>query len=43
VKEHVLRLDVAMNDALAMRVIERRRDFGRDANRVDYGELSFPA
>jgi hypothetical protein len=34
VKENVLRLEVAMNDAFAMRVVERGRDRRRDSNRL---------
>ena len=33
-KENVFRLDIAVNHALAMRVVERRGDVGCDTNRV---------
>ena len=41
VQENVLRLDVAMHHALAMRVIERTCDFAGDAYRVGDGQLPF--
>jgi hypothetical protein len=31
VEQHVIRLDVAMNDAAAVRVVERRRDLSADS------------
>ncbi len=41
VQENVLRLDVAMNDVLAMCAIERTGDFACDAHRVGKRQLSF--
>ncbi len=41
VQVNVLRLDVAMNDVLAMCVIERTGDLGCDAHRVGNRQLSF--
>ena len=40
VQQNIFRLDVAMNDVLTMRVVERTRDFTRDANRVGNRQLS---
>ena len=39
VQEDVLRLDVAVDDAVAVRIVERRGDLARDADRVVDGEL----
>ena len=41
VQQDVLRLDVAMHDAAAVRVLERVGDFARDAHRVVDGQLLF--
>ncbi len=38
-QEDVLGLDVAMDDVVPVRVVERSADFGRDAHRVRDGEL----
>jgi hypothetical protein len=39
VEQHVFRLDVAVDDALTMRVVQRGRDLAGDANRLVDREL----
>src|SRR5437016_3446558 len=39
-EEHVLRLDVAMDDAVAVRIIERVRDVAQDVHGLGDGQLS---
>ena len=41
VEQDVFRLDVAVDDVLSMRVVERIRDGGRDADRLVDAELRF--
>ena len=41
VQENVLRLDVAMNDVVAVGVVERARDFARDAHGFRNRQLPF--
>ncbi len=41
VQENVLGLDVAVNDTAPVRIVERARDLGRDAERVVDGKLLF--
>ncbi len=41
-EHHVLGLDIAMNDALRMRIAQRVGDFERDPNRVLHGQLLLP-
>ena len=38
-EQHVLGLEIAMHDALAMRIVERRGDSGRDSYRFVDREL----
>jgi len=41
-QEDVLRLDVPVNHAMPVRVIERTRDFTRDADSVGHRQLALP-
>ena len=42
VEQDVLGLDVAVDDAVPVRVVERRGDLGGDSHRVGHGQLLLP-
>jgi hypothetical protein len=41
VEQNILRLDVTMNDALSVRIVEGARDFRRDSDGVGDRKLLF--